>query len=89
MTVSFESVDDFYGHTLLSDAEDFEIGGTGLLRFGVAVDFDTDELGIGLPVEFGVCDIEEVSGSDYLFAWNGHQADFGWVGADFRRPVAE
>jgi hypothetical protein len=37
-----DGIDDFDGHALFADTEDFEIGGEGLFRLGVTVDLDTD-----------------------------------------------
>lgn len=62
-----DGVDNFNGDTLFLDAEDLKSGGLRLLGLGVSVDLDTEVGGLGLPVELGVADTEEVEGSDDLF----------------------
>ena len=55
----------------------------------MAIDFDADVGGLGLPVEFCVGDIEEVTGADDFFGGDGHEADFGGVGFNLGGPEAE
>ena len=42
-------LDDFYREVLLPDTEDLEVAKDGLLGFGVAVDFNTEEIALVLP----------------------------------------
>lgn len=67
-----ETVDDFDRYAFLLDAEDFEVRGQGFLGLGVSVNLDTDKFAFGLPMQFRIRDIEQVSSSDNLFAWNRH-----------------
>ncbi len=53
------------------------------------IHFDAYVGALGLPVELGVCDIEEVSCSHNLFGGYAHEADFGGITADFGCPEAE
>ena len=82
-------VDDFDGDAFFADAEDFEVCGEGFFALAVAVDFDADEGGFALPVQFGVRDVEEVPCSDDFFAGDAHEADFGGIASHFGGPVAE
>ena len=84
-----DAVDDLDGDALLSDAENLEVGGKTLLALAVPVDLDADEVGVRLPVELGVGDIEEVPGTDDLLGGNGHETDLSGVAAHFGGPVAE
>lgn len=55
----------------------------------MTVDLDAQEGAVALPVQLGVRDVEQVTGTDNLLAGHAHQTDLGRVAADFRSPVAE
>ena len=46
--------DDFYREVLLANTEDLEIAEDRLLCFGMAVNLDTQEVALVLPVEFAL-----------------------------------
>jgi len=85
----FDAVDDLNGHTLLTNAEDFEVGGQALLALAVPVNLDANKVCVGLPVELGIGNVEQVPGTDDLLAGNGHETDLGRVAAQLGSPVAE
>ena len=47
-------LDNLYREILLPDTEDLEIAEDRLLRFGMAIDLDTQEVALVLPVEFAL-----------------------------------
>ena len=47
-------LDHFNGEILLAYTEDLEVAEDGLLRFGVTVDLDAEEVALILPVEFAL-----------------------------------
>jgi hypothetical protein len=55
----------------------------------VAVDFDADEGTLTLPVEFRICDVEEIACSNDILAGDGHQTNAGRLRADLGGPVAK
>ena len=84
-----DRIDDLDGHALFPDAEDFEVGRERLFGLGVPVHLDADVGALGLPVELGVGDVEEVPRADDFLGRDAHEADFRRVAADLGGPEAE
>ena len=84
-----DRVDDLDGNALFAHAEDFEVRRHRLFRLRVPVHLDADVGALRLPVQLGVCDVEEVPRADNLLGWDAHEADFRRVAADLGRPEAE
>lgn len=53
------------------------------------VDLDTQIRALGLPVQLGVADGEQVESSHNFLGWNAHQADLCGVAANFGSPEAQ
>ena len=47
-------LDDLNREVLFTDTEDLEVAEDRLLRFGMAIDLDTQEVALILPVEFAL-----------------------------------